>query len=288
MKRFRRVAFSSIGSLRTFGVILFLITLIVIVNWLAIEAIAQPADTIYNELVKLTFLEDEISFYLLEMDINADYYDFSGGDDHYRSEYHTYDALIKETLVNISPEANSFLEADEAYYNQLVLAIEAHNQTFDNLQHAVSSGDLNQISATQTDLNNETNLAQKIITDWTYQIEARRITAWENTDKVIKIAILVSILGLVFLPFLAFWAFSLISDITRPILILSDTLTSIQGGRLQSERIAEVSERKDNLGQFARDIELMYAEAIRRQQALKNELDTLNQQLKEARRRKRS
>jgi hypothetical protein len=286
MKPFR-IIFSSIGSLGIFGGILLIITCIVLGTWIASNAVNQPAMTIHNELSKLQILEGEVGFYLLEMDILADYYIFSAGDDYYSDEYLANDQLLREALDDLYYEFLGTSEEDLLLYQELQIGIDEHNQAFAQIQEALAAGDRNQLAAAKSELDEKTEQAKKIITDWSYQINANQIKAINDQNSVVDIITILSVLCLGSIPFLAFWAFRQINNLTHPILILSDVLVSMRGEQVDKERLSQVTDRTDNLGQFARDVETMYATASDRLQALEEELILVRQQIQEERRRKR-
>ena len=284
-----RTGFSLLGSFGFFGVILLLITLVVLSTWQMIRSVSQTVGAVHGALVKLEVLEDHVTSQLLEMDINAVYYVYAGGDDDYLQAYQQADSRLRESLAGEEWGETRLLQEDQDIRTTLLASIDAHNQVFAVLQTAVLAGDASAVETAQASLANHAAQAREIIENWTFQIETQRAQASETQEERVRLSILIGGLGLVLLPLLGYWAFALAGQITRPILALTDFVIAIQSGHAHHMQLPpEVIERGDNLGQLAHDVEAL-ARALRtRREAKQSELAGLRAELKEERRRKRT
>ncbi len=283
-----RTGFSLLGSFGFFGVILLLITLVVLSTWQMIRSVSQTVGAVHGALVKLEVLEDHVTSQLLEMDINAVYYVYAGGDDDYLQAYQQADSRLRESLAGEEWGETRLLQEDQDIRTTLLASIDAHNQVFAVLQTAVLAGDASAVETAQASLANHAAQAREIIENWTFQIETQRAQASETQEERVRLSILIGGLGLVLLPLLGYWAFALAGQITRPILALTDFVIAIQSEHAHMQLPPEVIERGDNLGQLAHDVEAL-ARALRtRREAKQSELAGLRAELKEERRRKRT
>ena len=283
-----RTGFSLLGSFGFFGVILLLITLVVLSTWQMIRSVSQTVGAVHGALVKLEVLEDHVTSQLLEMDINAVYYVYAGGDDDYLQAYQQADSRLRESLAGEEWGETRLLQEDQDIRTALLASIDAHNQAFAVLQTAVLAGDASAVETAQASLVNHAAQAREIIENWTFQIETQRAQASETQEERVRLSILIGGLGLVLLPLLGYWAFALAGQITRPILALTDFVIAIQSEHAHMQLPPEVIERGDNLGQLAHDVEAL-ARALRtRREAKQSELAGLRAELKEERRRKRT
>ena len=283
-----RTGFSLLGSFGFFGVILLLITLVVLSTWQMIRSVSQTVGAVHGALVKLEVLEDHVTSQLLEMDINAVYYVYAGGDDDYLQAYQQADSRLRESLAGEEWGETRLLQEDQDIRTALLASIDAHNQVFAVLQTAVLAGDASAVETAQASLANHAAQAREIIENWTFQIETQRAQASETQEERVRLSILIGGLGLVLLPLLGYWAFALAGQITRPILALTDFVIAIQSEHAHMQLPPEVIERGDNLGQLAHDVEAL-ARALRtRREAKQSELAGLRAELKEERRRKRT
>ena len=262
--------------------IIFSITIIVAFVWLALGMVIAPTNAIHNQLVQLNALEDQVSYQLLEMKLNAEYYELSSGEAAYVQAYQEADAKLKSALVEVNDARESNLRAS------LLAALDAHRQAFADLQAAVQAGDDQATEAARSALRTATARAQQTITDWTYQIGIRRNESMLLQEARLWLAVAGGGAGLALLPLLAFWAFGLAGQSTRPILALTDFVVAISSEHIHPELPLELLARNDNLGQLARDVEGMSHKIHARRQALAAELAALRDQLKEDRRRKRT
>ena len=283
-----RTGFSLFGSFGFFGVILLLITLVVLSTWQMIRSVSQTVGAVHDALVKLEVLEDHVTSQLLDMDINAVYYVYAGGDDDYLQAYQQADSRLRESLAGEEWGETRLLQEDQDIRTTLLASIDAHNQVFAVLQTAVLAGDASAVETAQASLANHAAQAREIIENWTFQIETQRAQASETQEERVRLSILIGGLGLVLLPLLGYWAFALAGQITRPILALTDFVIAIQSEHAHMQLPPEVIERGDNLGQLAHDVEAL-ARALRtRREAKQSELAGLRAELKEERRRKRT
>ena len=283
-----RTGFSLFGSFGFFGVILLLITLVVLSTWQMIRSVSQTVGAVHDALVKLEVLEDHVTSQLLDMDINAVYYVYAGGDDDYLQAYQQADSRLRESLAGEEWGETRLLQEDQDIRTALLASIDAHNQVFAVLQTAVLAGDASAVETAQASLVNHAAQAREIIENWTFQIETQRAQASETQEERVRLSILIGGLGLVLLPLLGYWAFALAGQITRPILALTDFVIAIQSEHAHMQLPPEVIERGDNLGQLAHDVEAL-ARALRtRREAKQSELAGLRAELKEERRRKRT
>jgi methyl-accepting chemotaxis protein len=282
-----KIILSSVSSLGVFGLILLLITLVVVLTWISYGSVEQPFETVQSDLIKLNFLEDEVSFYLLELDLNADYYDFSWGDPEYVEAYDENDQYIRETLLDIEFEIHDDNVEEFEYLESMLGFIDAHNQAFLDLQSAVDADDPSAIKAAQASLAEGATQADTLITDWVFYIESSLTQATREGDARTRTTFFVGVFGLIALPLLAYWAFMMTGQITRPILTLTNAVIAIQGKHFRPEMLNDIAERRDNLGQLALDLEVMSDELSSRRQALENELNDLQTKIKDERRRKR-
>jgi len=287
MKRFR-VFLSSIGSLGAFGVILFLITFLVVVTWGLYGSVEMPYSEIHHQLTKLNLLEDDVRYFLLELDINADYYEFSGGDDYYVEAYENIQAVLKDVLRDVENEIDPFSEKEIGYLNAIMQALDAHQSAFDELLVAVGAEDLEVIDSAQASLSVHAAQAETIITDWTFLMDTLLDQAAIDAEMRARTAVMMGVFALISMPLLAYWAFIMAGQITHPILNLTNAVVAIQGENLLPGSLDSIVERKDSLGQLALDLEALSGVLNSRHRALENELEDLQQQIKDQRRRRRS
>ena len=283
-----RTGFSLFGSFGFFGVILLLITLVVLSTWQMIRSVSQTVGAVHGALVKLEVLEDHVTSQLLDMDINAVYYVYAGGDDDYLQAYQQADSRLRESLAGEEWGETRLLQEDQDIRTALLASIDAHNQAFAVLQTAILADDTSAVETAQASLATHAAQARETIENWTFQIETQRAQASETQEERVRLSILIGGLGLVLLPLLGYWAFALAGQITRPILALTDFVIAIQSEHAHMQLPPEVIERGDNLGQLAHDVEAL-ARALRtRREAKQSELAGLRAELKEERRRKRT
>jgi len=286
----RRIA-NAIGSIKSLGVLgLILLVIVVVIVWsgLGVIRLAAPLENIYGQTQKRELIAD-MEFYLLEQEILEQYFVVYFGEDQFVLEsYAEAGDALDDLVYPLETEQELWISSQEtALLEQWDQNQQAYRQTFAELEVAITDGDWEQVEQLQRTSFTQTALMHKQIDDLLFESESALNQAIEQAVQTATESIVTGTIGLILLPILAVWAFLVASNITQPLLALSNAVTAIAGDQFRSDLLLDVSERPDGLGRLAQSVEHLAQLVHDREVALGQKISILREQLYETKRRRR-
>jgi nitrate/nitrite-specific signal transduction histidine kinase len=281
--------FNAIKSLGAFGIILLICVIIIIGSTLAFLNVWN--NTIYNETIKLTILEDTANYYVVNQMIEENYFVYSEGE--YAEESV---ALFNEARDEVNTaleelqaqETHSLSDREIAFVEEISAAQQEYEQTFSDIVDTITTPGWtwDEVMELQAVADEQANVLRSTLQGLIAEIEAARQEAAQALETNLQSAIRSGVISLMLLPFLAIWAFALASRITQPVLTLTHAATAVAGDHFRPEVLDEILDRRDGLGQLAHAMEHLADTSKARESALEAEIADLREQLHETRRRK--
>jgi methyl-accepting chemotaxis protein len=278
---------ATLKSLGVFGFILVAIIAIVTWSWLNTIRLGLPQELVDEQVRKLDHLENTILFYLLEQEIRQDHFVLSDGDQTHIDAHAQAGGQIDQSLAWFQ-KWEVLLRPDEVNaVEELVHLQKDYKLTFDQLVDALMAGDADQVGQLQELAAIQMDQMHEQVTVLIHISQDMLLAASEQASQQAQQSIMGSVIGLVLLPLLAIWAFLVASGVTRPVLTLTNAVTTIEGDHYRAELLADGIDRRDRLGELARAVDEMASAVQDREKVLKNEIEALREELAQVRRRKR-
>lgn len=274
---------NSFNSLGVFGIILLLNVAILAVSTIMIIRLESTIGHI-NSISYDKNLLMEINFYLLEQEISEKYSIMT--DDSYFVD--SFQESSDEIMLLIE-EMQELEESDELTLSpKTVLGLlELQNEFIENFQSVLLSlqEQDDDISLLQQNSERIRMKMHEILDDQLVTTQRELNVAVDRHDERVQHALLICVLCLITLPLLAIWAFFHTSQLIKPFLSLTNSVTAIAGDQFRSELLDNLNERKDHLGDFARALDRLGAMVKQHQHILERKIDEKREHLHEVRRR---
>ncbi|MBN2389511.1 MAG: hypothetical protein JXR84_02225 [Anaerolineae bacterium] len=290
MQRIKRF-FTGVKALGAFGLILLICIGLIVASTLAFNRVWADSDNIYNEGIKLMLLEDTVNYYVVNQIIEENYYVYTEGE--YGEESLEFFNEAREEIDAALAELQDEMEYDLsdrefALVGDISDAQTTYMEAFEEIKHIFSTQGWtwDEIEAQRAVTQQESDVVRSALRELIYEIETARQTAMQTLESDLQSAIRTGAISLIFLPFLAIWAFGLASRITQPVLTLTQAATAITGDHFRPEVLDEIDGRHDRLGQLARALEHLAQTSQTREAEFEAEIGSLREQLHETRRRK--
>jgi CHASE3 domain sensor protein len=210
----------------------------------------------------------------------------SSGDPAYLDRFLAEADETDTALASLQSTAGRLGERGRTVLDTLSSAQTAHRQKVVEIAAAIASGDPEQARGRQDELAAEQEQMREQVQDLLYEVETALGLSVRQIDHRIQSAFLAGITSLIELPLLVLWAFAAVGRGTQPILVLTNATVAIEGGQFNPEHLADVRERRDELGRLARAMEQMAHTVEQRHEQLREKVAELRAQRYEARRRK--
>jgi hypothetical protein len=278
--------FKMLGSLGVFGIILLLTAILVSASLLASRAMSEPFDAAYEQMTKLFILGDEIIYYLQEIESNQAQFLLSQGDESYLPGLNQAVADMQEVLGSVQEDGIFYEEDEQALFDNIVVAFEQRQQTFQAMSSAMTAQDRAQMESLQSAYRSQSQSMMQQVQDLVFLVTTKHLAKQIRLNLSVVQAVKVSVACLILMPFLALWAFGESSRITQPILTLTNAVVAIEGNRFRPDLLADLAGRRDLLGRLAHDLEDLADTLSEREEILQQEVDDLREQLHETRRRR--
>jgi methyl-accepting chemotaxis protein len=285
--------FTAVKSLGAFGIILLLSVAIIVWSRLSVYALKAPLTEVYGQAYKQGLLADAQS-YLLEQRVNESSLVACRGECNEErkglvlSRHRQASDEFTKTLTELTEKWGHAISPKEAAaIDALGLAQGEYRQTFDEIANAAEAGDWSRVEDLQEISSRETAAMDNQFDALIFDAEIAIMRAVQEGIEGVQWAILAAAISLILLPILAVWAFVVASRITQPILTLTNAVVAIAGDQFRPEHLRDVSDRNDDLGRLSQALEQLAETTKNREQALRQEMRELREQLYEARRRKR-
>jgi len=277
----------ALKSLGAFGIILLICVIIIIGSTLAFRNVWS--NSIYSETVKLTILEDTVTYYVASQMIEENYFVYSEGE-YAEESIATFNEARDEVNAALEElqELHTLSDRETTLVEEISVAQQDYEDSFNDIVNAIATPGWtwDEVTALQAVSDEQATVLRGALQDLIAEIETARQQAAQTLEADLQSAIRSGVISLMILPFLAIWAFALASRITQPVLTLSQAATAIAGDRFRPEVLDEILDRRDGLGQLAHALEHLADTAKSRESALETEIADLREQLHETRRRK--
>jgi hypothetical protein len=290
MRRIKKF-FTAIKALGAFGIILIICVIMIIGSTLAFMNVWLDTTSIYTETMKLTLLEDTVNYSIANEMIEANYYIYTEGE--YGEESLTFFTEARNevdaALAELQSGENYFLTDEElAFVDTMHTAQQDYEQKFEEIKAVLATPDWtwDQILELQASADEQTTILRGALQDLISKIDTIRQEATQTLARHLQNATRNGVISLMFLPFLAIWAFARASRLTQPVLTLTQSAIAIAGDQYRPELLEEVQDRRDGLGQLARAMAHLADTSTAREATLEAEITDLREQLHETRRRK--
>ncbi len=274
-----KTTLKAVQSLGVFGFILVCAVIIIGVSIYNIFLIDEGIVDIHEHSQRRTLYE-LIEFNLLQEELAERAYVLHADDEalaRFEQASLTLDTLIAE--LRELTESESHLELDLIEHDR-----EAIEADFEEVAALVDEGEVD-IQLLDEVFRAEEGIDQQL-DDMVFEADIALEEEVEAVSNQNQSAVLAGLVGLIIFPLLAIWAFLVSSKLTQPILSLTNAVVAAKGNRYRVELLEEALDRHDGLGKLAQAIDTMAESLSEQEAALQREVDTLNQQLHESRRRK--
>ncbi len=281
--------FNALKSLGAFGIILLLCVIIII--WSTLTFLNVWSNSIYSETIKLTILEDTVTYYVASQMIEENYFVYSEGE-YAEESIATFNEARDEVNAALeelqAQELHTLSDREITLVEEISVAQQDYAESFNDIVNAIATPGWtwDEVTALQAVSDEQATVLRGALQDLIAEIETARQQAAQTLEADLQSAIRSGAISLMLLPFLAIWAFALASRVTQPVLTLSQAATAIAGDRFRPEVLDEILDRRDRLGQLAHALEHLADTAKSRESALETEIADLREQLHETRRRK--
>lgn len=284
----------SLFSMGSLGLVFLLMALAIFVgsftaigNLVSFDAIWQHADV-------LAVLEDPVSFHLREMQLNELYYLYAiVYETPLSDEVEQVAANAAQIDQSLDDLATNYLNAEMGYseeelglLNDFRVLLEEHRQAFDQIAQTYESGDADAAIEGIATIQEENDELQSMLSLLIASLDADRLEAAQAFPEGTSFTILGASVALVATLLLALWGYRAIARLTQPVVDLTNAVIAIGGDQYRPELLGKTLKQGGPPGRFARALDA-FAQAIERRDAsLKQEIDSLREQLYESRRRR--
>ncbi len=285
----------SLFSMRGLGLIFMLMALAILVGSFAAIANLISFDRIWQRVDALAALEDQVSVHLREMQLQELYYT-------YAIDYETPLSDELDKAANHAAQIDRILDdlvaaghygAEKGYaqeeigmFNDFRALLAQHRQAFDRMVQTYESGGVEAAIEGIIAIQEENDELQSMLGELIAFLDADRLAAARVFPEYASFAILGASIALVATLLLALWGYRAIALLTQPVVDLTNAVIAIGGDQYRPELLGKMLKQGGPPGRFARALDA-FAQAIERRDAsLKQEIDSLREQLYESRRRR--
>jgi hypothetical protein len=285
----------SLFSMGLLAVIFFLMALAIFVGSFAAIANLDSFEIVWQRIDALAALEDQVSVSLREMQLGELSYAYAldygvpfGAElDAVAANADEIEQILDDLVYegHFSEDLDYFEEDIELFYDFRSL-LEQHRSSFDKVIQIYKSGDVDAAIDTILILQEDHDDLQFMLGDLITRLDADRINAAWLFPEDIAFALLGVSVALVAMLLLALAGYRAIAQLTQPVVDLTNAVIAVGGDQYRSELLGKLLKGSGPPGRFARALDA-FAHAIdRRDASLKQEIDSLRQQLYESRRRR--
>jgi HAMP domain-containing protein len=290
MQRIKRF-FTGVKALGAFGLILVICVGLIVASTLAFNIVWADSDYSYNAITKLMLLEDDLSYSIVNQNIEENYYVYSEGENAEEplESFNEARVGVNSALDELQDDMEYELSDKEfALVGDISDAQQAYVTAFEGIKRIFNTQGRTweDVEAQQAVAEQESGRLRNALQELIHEIEAARQTERQTIADDLQSTVRIGVISLILLPFLAIWAFGLASRVTQPVLTLTQAATAIAGDRFRAEELDEIHDRRDGLGQLARSLEHLAQTSQTREAELEAEINNLREQLHETRRRK--
>ncbi|MFN2166841.1 MAG: hypothetical protein ACK2U9_11345 [Anaerolineae bacterium] len=249
----------------------------------------------WERMDALAALEDQVSVHLREMQLNELYFayaiDFETPLTDVRDEVAYHAAEIDQILDDLVADGHFTEELD--YYPEDIdllgefrALLDQHGQSFDEVVQTYESGDVDAAIDDILWLEEENYELQWRLDELVTNLDADRLDAALLFPEDIAFALRGASIALVVMLLLALAGYRAISQLTQPVMDLTNAVIAIGGDRYRPELLGNLLKKSGPAGRFARALDAFAWAIDDRDASLKTEIADLREQLYESRRRR--
>lgn len=277
---------TAIKSLGIFGVILLGNLAIITWSGFSVIALRSPLSLVYQHVEKHDLLE-QINYQVLEQKIQESYLVLSGGQSLYLGNLTTANQELDRLLAAYLDRPAAAMTSGELELLQRLRAEQAiYRANMQEIVNALAADQQDTVAALRAVTTAQSALMQEDLKSMHYLVQIELLQVREVTTQRVQQAVLAGVLGLLGLPLLVMWAFGRASQVTQPLLTLTNAVVAIEGPRHPEQLLAGLSEQRGALGELAQALDEMGRATGARRQAAAAEVAALHAQLQQERRRK--